>query len=265
MHRAGCSENYTVVADIFDYIVPYPDRHDIRFFTNMARRSEGPVLEIGCGTGRVLIPTARAGIEITGLDLSPSMLSVCQEKLSHEPEAVQSKVQLVHGDMRQFDLGREFGLVTAPFYSFHHLIAIEDQLSCLNSIHRHLVDKGRLILALFNPSLPLLVDEQYLVESVEEPKCAMADGRTVVLRRRTVSRDLCNQVEDLELIYHITYPDGRQERLVDRFQMRFLFRFEGEHLLARCGFQVEKVYGDYDKVPYGLKNTGELIFVARKA
>jgi hypothetical protein len=61
----------------------------------------------------------------------------------------------------------------------------------------------------------------------------------------------CGQITDNELIYYVTHPDGREERLVHRFQMRYLFRFEAEHILARSGLQVEKVYSDYDKSPMG--------------
>ena len=130
---------------------------------------------------------------------------------------------------------------------------------------RHLVDGGELILDLFNPSLPRLVEERYLAESGEEPEFTMPDGRKVVRRHRTVSRDLFNQVMDSELIYYVTHPDGREERLVHRFHMRYLFRFEAEHLLARSGFEVENVYSDYDKSSYGAKYPGDLIIVARKA
>jgi hypothetical protein len=68
----------------------------------------------------------------------------------------------------------------------------------------------------------------------------------------------------VELIYRVTYPDGREERLVQRFTMRYLFRFEAEHLLARSGFEVENVYADFDKSPYGSKHPGDLVFVTRK-
>ena len=71
-------------------------------------------------------------------------------------------------------------------------------------------------------------------------------------------------MQDVELIYYVTHPDGRQERLVHSFPMRYLFRFEAEHLLARCGFEVEALYADYDKSPYGSQYPGELIFVAVK-
>ncbi|MFQ5855529.1 MAG: class I SAM-dependent methyltransferase [Anaerolineae bacterium] len=265
MDLSGGYEEYGFVAEYYDHVVPYRDREDVNFFVEMAQQSGGPVLEVGCGTGRVLIPTARAGIEIVGLDLSEPMLTVCREKLSREPEEVQSRVQLVQADMRQFDLGREFRLATIPFRPFQHLITVEDQLSCLNSIQRHLVEGGRLILDLFNPSLPFLVDEQRLEESGDEPEFTLPDGRRVVRRHRIASRDLFNQVQEAELIYYVTYPDGREERLVHRFPMRYLFRFEAEHLLARSGFQVEDVFADYDKSPYGSKYPGELIFVARRA
>ncbi len=66
---------YAHTAEFYDHVLPYRQRQDVEFFVELARQSGGPVLEVGSGTGRVLIPTARAGIEITGLDLSPSMLA----------------------------------------------------------------------------------------------------------------------------------------------------------------------------------------------
>ncbi|HEY4682718.1 MAG TPA: class I SAM-dependent methyltransferase [Candidatus Acidoferrales bacterium] len=264
MDRPRDSTEYSFTAEFYDHIVPYRNRPDIAFFVEKAQQAGDTVLELGCGTGRVLIPIARAGIKIVGLDLSPFMLSACREKLAREPAEVQAKVRLVEGDMRNFDLGRQFSLVTIPFRSFQHLITVEDQLSCLACIHRHLVEGGTFILDLFNPYLPRLVEEQYLTETEEEPEFTMPDGRRVVRRHRTVARDLFRQVQEIELIYYVTHPGGRQERLVDRFSMRYLFRFETEHLLARCALRVVEVYTDYDKSPYGSKHPGELIFVAKK-
>ena len=264
MDSSGGYTEYSFVAEFYDEVAPYRNRPDVAFFVEMAQGSEGPVLELGCGTGRVLIPTAKAGVEIVGLNASPSMLAVCREKLALEPEDVRAKVKLVQGDMRQFAFARRFGLITMPFRPFQHLLTVADQLACLASVHRHLSDGGRLIMDIFNPSLPHLVDERYLVESGEEPPFTMADGRWVVRRHRVASRDLLNQIIDSELIYAITYPDGREERLVHRFPMRYLFRFEAEHLLARCAFDVEAVYADYDKSPFGSRSPGELIFLARK-
>lgn len=266
MEQTGGDTYNSAVAGLYDYVVPYRGRQDVDFFVEMGRRSGGTVLEVGCGTGRVLIPTARAGVEIVGLDASPSMLSVCREKLSGEPESVQSKVKgLVEGDMRAFEFGREFSLVTIPFRPFQHLLTVEEQLSCLLCIHRHLSTGGRLILDIFNPSLPSLASEQQLTEHGEEPEFTTDDGRKVVRRARVLSRDYFNQVTDNELTYYVTHQDGREERLVHQFQLRYIFRFEAEHMLARCGFVVEELYADYDKSPYGSKYPGELIMVAKKA
>jgi len=260
---SGYDEEFA--AELYDHIEPYKNRQDVAFYVEMAQQSGGPVLEIGCGTGRVLIPTAQAGIEIVGLDNSEHMLAVCREKLSPEPAEVQSRVELVRGDMRRFDLGRTFALVTTPFRPFQHLITVEDQLSCLASIHRHLADGGTFVLDLFNPDLQRLVDEKYLTEQEDEEPFTMPDGRRVTRRNRIASRDPFNQIHQCELVYYVTHPDGREERLVHAFPFRYLFRFEGEHLLARSGFRVEDVYADFDKSPYGSKYPGELILVARKA
>jgi SAM-dependent methyltransferase len=265
MDQTGGYDQYTFVAEFYDHVVPYRQRQDVAFFVDMAHHTTPPVLELGCGTGRVLLPTARAGIEVTGLDLSSAMLARCRQKLAREPRDVQARVRLVQGDMRRFDLGRSFGLVTVPFRAFLHLLTVTEQLACLRSMHRHLTSEGRLILDVFNPSLARLVDPRYLAEYGAEPSFTMPDGRTVIRRHRVVAYDLYQQVMDGEFLYDVTHPDGRQERLVHRIQLRYLFRFEAEHLLARTGFQVETVYADYDKSPYGSTYPGELIMVARPA
>ena len=258
------TEQYAATAEFYDYVVPYQERQDVAFFVAAARASGGPVLEAGCGTGRVLIPTARAGIAITGIDLSPHMLDVCERRLEQEPAQVQSRVQLDQADMRDFDLGQTFKLITIPFRPFQHLIDVKDQIACLHCMHRHLAAEGRFILDVFNPSLPSLAREVTGEEQGDEPEFTMPDGRRVLRRNRVVARDVFKQYQDIELIYIITHPDGRTERLVHAFPMRYFFRYEVEHLLARCGFEVEALYADYDKSPYGSKSPGELIFVARK-
>ena len=256
---------YATTAEIYDHVVPYAERPDVPFFVQAARDSGGPVLEVGCGTGRILIPTARAGLHITGLDISPSMLAICQRNLLAEPPEVQSRVRLVQADMRAFDLAQTFTLITLPFRPFQHLITVEDQLACLATLHRHLAPDGKLILDLFNPSLNFLTSDTVGQEQGAEPEFSLPDGRRVTRRSKIVARDYHNQVNHVELIYYVTYPDGREERLVHAFPMRYLFRFEAEHLLARAGFTVEHLYADYDLSPYGSKYPGELIFVARRA
>jgi SAM-dependent methyltransferase len=255
-------DEYAAIADLYDHVIPYRDRHDVDFFVAAARESGGPVLEVGCGTGRILIPTARAGVAITGLDLSPSMLAICRQRVAAEPPEVRSRVSLVAADMRDFRVERRFALATIPFRPFQHLLTVADQIACLTTIRSHLVSGGKLILDLFNPSLDALV--QGVGEIVgTEPEFTMPDGRRIIRHHRITARDRFNQINDVELLYDTTYPDGRAERMVQAFRMRYLFRFEAEHLLARAGFAIDALYADYDQSAYGSKYPGELIFVAR--
>ncbi|MCB0209680.1 MAG: class I SAM-dependent methyltransferase [Anaerolineae bacterium] len=264
MSTSSGYEEYAFIADFYDYVVPYHNRPDVGFFVEAAIESGGPVLEVGCGTGRVLIPTARAGIEIVGLDLSPHMLDVCRKRLAQEPPEVQARVKLVKADMRNFELGQRFKLVTIPFRPFQHLTTVADQLSCLETVHQHMAAEGMLILDLFNPSVESLSRDNLGQEYGDEPEFTMPDGRRVTRRHKIVARDLFNQINQIELIYCVIHPNGREETVIHAFPMRYLFRFEAEHLLARSGFELEHIYADYNKSPYGSTYPGELILVAKK-
>jgi SAM-dependent methyltransferase len=258
------SDEYEGAAEFYDYVVPYATRGDVEFYVDEALAANGPVLELGCGTGRVLIPIARAGVTIDGLDGSPNMLARCREKLLAEPAKVQSRVTLHESDMRSFELPKQFALITIPFRPFQHLLTVDDQLECLRSIHRHLTAEGRLILDIFNPSIDLLVNRPLGVEMVEGPPFEMPDGRSVTRSFKISNPDRFEQVNDIELIYDVTHRDGRTERQVHAFRMRYFFRYEVEHLLARSGFAVEQLYAGYDRSAYGSTYPGELIFIARK-
>ena len=137
-------------AEVYDAI--YAGREDTRFWRTMAAAAAGrPILELGCGTGRALLPVARDGHEVTGIDLSERMLDVCRAKLLREPAAVRERVRLLVADMTSFDLGRRFALVTVPFASFQHLLTVEQQLACLERCRAHLLPRGLLVLDLPNP------------------------------------------------------------------------------------------------------------------
>jgi SAM-dependent methyltransferase len=254
-----------LVAEFYDHVVPYRDRADVAFFVEEATRSAGPVLELGCGSGRVLLPTARAGIDIVGLDGSPAMLARCRHHLAAESPAVQTHVlALIQGDMRRFDLGRRFPLVTMPFRPFLHLLTVDDQLACLTAVHGHLEEQGRLILDVFNPSFETWANDTYPHDLPEEPPFTLSDGRVVVRHVRMVGRNPFTQVMDAELVYDVAMADGNHRQLVHRFGIRSLFRYEAEHLLARSGFEIEHLYAAYDRRPFGSKYPGELIFVAKR-
>ena len=121
-----------------------------------------------------------------------------------------------------------------------------------------------MIVDLFNPKLEALVADDMGEEIDEGLEFSTPDGATVQRKHRVAGRDLFNQIVYSELIYYVRHTDGRRERLVHAFPMRYLFRFEAEHLLARAGFRVEAIYSDYDRSEFGSKYPGELLIVASK-
>jgi SAM-dependent methyltransferase len=254
-----------VVAEIYDSLHANGSGRVVDFFVEAAIEAGSPVLELCCGSGSVLIPTARAGITIVGIDSSLQMLALCRRRLSAEPETVRSRVPAVlHGDMRNFDIDGAFTLVTIPTRPFQHLLTTEDQLACLECIRRHLVAEGRLVFDVFNPSLEALANGPFDEESDVVDAFTMPDGRRVLRTYRKGRPDRFAQVARHEVTYEITHPDGRVQRITHRFPLRYFFKFEVEHLLARAGFEVEHVYADHYKSPYGSREPGQLILVARK-
>lgn len=248
-------------SEFYDY---HAKRGDIKFYVDFAVESAGPVLELGCGTGRILIPTAGAGVKITGLDKSDEMLKICRQKLESEIPEVRNRVKLVNADMRGFELASKFSMVTITFGPFNSLITIDEQISCLNNIRRHLCKNGALIFDVFYPDLgELLVNKGTEIVRAKTP-FKMPDGRSVIWGIRYDSVDYNRQVIHEELFYNIRYPDGHEEQMVYPESLRYFSRFEVEHLLARTGFKVESVYANFDKEPFGSKYPSELLFLARK-
>lgn len=262
MNRRGNYEYDSFLADCYDYLPPYAARADLDFYVSSSRAAKGKTLELGCGTGRILIPTAAAGCQIWGLERSPHMLAKCREKLNHQPPEVQARVRLVQGDMVDFDLGETFGLLTAPFRSFQHLLSVEEQLRCLGSAHHHLLPGGRLILDVFQ------VDLRFMKVSEEEredfPETELPDGRRLRRTFRTTAVHWAEQYNHIELIYYVAHVDGRRQRVVQALPLRYFFRYELEHLLARGGFRVLERFGNYDRSPLR-DDSPEMIFVAEKA
>ena len=258
----GGYEDQAFIAELYDHIPGYAGRPDQGFYLDYARSAEGKILELGCGTGRLLIPIAAAGCAIVGLDLSEHMLAKCREKLQRQPEEVQERVRIVQGDTTCFDLEETFGLVTVPFRAFQHLISLDEQIACLRCVNRHLVMGEKLILDLFQVNLRYLTDPAN-TEEREDFQVEIPGGRTLRRTHRLAALHRSEQVNDVEIIYHVSHPDGHTERLVQAFPFRYFFRYEVEHLLARCGFRVAELFGSFDRSP--LKDDSpEMIFVAEK-
>ncbi len=260
-------DSYGVTPDfgtLYDNVPAYAARTDVGFYVDAARQGAGPVLELGCGTGRISLPIARAGIAVTGLDGSAEMLARFREKLSAEPADVRDRITLHTGDARAFALGAMFPLVIAPFRILQHLITIEDQLRCLESVARHLAPGGRFVFDVFNPSFRLMTMDRS-VEFEETPLFALPDGRSMRRALRIPSVRWLEQVSESEIIYYVYDPPAAEPvRHVQAFDMRWYLRDELVHLLARAGFTVRDIFGNFDRSPVR-DDSPEMVVVAERA
>jgi len=258
------SELYdSFIADYYDESPVVSGRlQDVAFYRDAVREFGDPVLELGCGTGRIMMALADAGKRITGLDLSERMLERAVKKRAALNKEARERVHLVQGDMTQFDLGETFRLVIIPFRPFQHLLEVRQQVDCLDCARKHLAPGGRLILDVFQTDAERMHDPVHMREMlVSEYKTA--DGRQVRICERVAAFHRAEQRNDVEMIFSIRHRDGRQERLVFAWPLRYFFRYEVEHLLARCGFRVTALYGSFDRTPIR-DDSPEMIFVAER-
>ncbi len=251
--------SYDDWADVYDSIYAYV-REDIPFYVQEAARSGGTVLELGCGTGRVTIPIAQAGVDIVGLDNSEGMLQRARSKI-HDLDPGHGNIDLQFGDMREFSLDRKFPLIIVPFRGFLSLLSVEDQVTCLTNVRSHLEPDGRLIFNVFVPDPQMLVEDEdaaFHLRDVTNPDT----GRTSIVWQQT-RVDNHNQVLSVRLIVDETDQHGKVgNRFYRDYQIRYAYRFEILHLLERCGFEVVDLYGDFVGTPFD-DDSGEMVWVAR--
>jgi ubiquinone/menaquinone biosynthesis C-methylase UbiE len=255
------AEYSSFVAESYDYVPPVAGRRDLEFYRGLARETGGPMLELGCGTGRILLPLAEDGHRVTGLDISQAMLERAHAKLARVPAEVRERVRLVEADMTRFELGEKFRVVMIPFRPFQDLIEVAEQLACLAAAHRHLEPGGTLVLDFFQTDPRRMFDPLFTQEAHPHPEVTLPDGTRVLLSERTTAFHRATQTNDVELIYTVTHRDRRTERLVFAFTVRYFFRYEVEHLLARAGFRLRAVYGNFDRSPLA-DDSPEMIFTA---
>jgi len=246
-------------AEVYDYQTKGRG-NDVPFWLSMAEEADGETLEIACGTGRVLLPLARAGLRVTGIDVSEAMLAVSRRKLQGEPAEVAERVDLIHADMTQFDLGKQFGLAIIPFSAFQALLTRADQRACLERCRAHL-EPGRLLaIDVFNPRLTRLTSSAPILEGPEE--FSGPEGETVRWSGET-EYDLTSQTLRSRWRYERTTPGGETTVSEHVLKLHYFFRFEFEWMLEACGFQIETLYGSFDRSPFTAESP-EMIFVARK-
>ena len=249
------------IADYYDSSPMVTTRtQDVAFYRNAASKYGGPVLELGCGTGRITLAIAEVGYRIVGLDISERMLERAAAKRHALRRETRESVHFVQGDMTDFALGEKFRCVIIPFRPFQHLLEVDDQIRCLQCVKQHLAPNGRLIVDFFQTDLERTHDPKYHEES-QLIEYDPPDGRHIRLSERVAAYHRAQQRNDVEMIFNVRHADGRTERLVMAWTLRYFFRYEVEHLLARCGFQLEATFGNFESAPLN-DDSPEMIFVA---
>jgi SAM-dependent methyltransferase len=242
------------------YDLDYADfETDLPLIQQFALRCGSPILELGCGTGRLVVPLASHGYEVTGVDVSAAMLAIARRKVAAGD--LESRVTLLQQDMRELDLGCRFNMAFAAINSFMHMMTAEDQLAALARIRQHLNPGGILLLDLFHPDPARLMDAagQLVLDRVlTEP-----DAGHLVMKFRAQTVDLERQVIHTTFLLDKVDGEGIVRRTVIPFSLRYLFRGELELLLRHAGYQIEAIYGSYDLDEFS-RDSEKMIAVARR-
>lgn len=247
---------YHQIAEL--YAIDFADVHeDVDFYRSFAHHTRGPIIEFMCGTGRVCVPLAADGNTVVGVDSSAEMLAIAQR--TRDANQVNT-LSLYQGDIRSWQSDTKFGLAVVPLNSFMHLTTVDDQLQALTNIHRNLQSGGYLVLDLFHPDMRALPD--YKGDVVLDKRFVLPDGRIV---HKFVSQwsDIAQQFIHVVFMYDISDAGAGIQRRSASFAMRYFWRFEIEHLLARTGFTMQHCYGTYDLDPFGSESEQMLIVAKR--
>jgi SAM-dependent methyltransferase len=232
---------------------------DLPFWCDLAREHGGPVLELGCGSGRVLLHLAREGYETTGVDSSPEMIALARRRLAKQP-AIASRIQLLEADFRRLDLKRIFPLAIAPFNTFAHLSDPADADATLAAIAAHLAPGGILALALPNP-IPIYsaLPEGLVLERTFQDR----DRDVTVQQFSSLRVDRVAQLGHITWIYDEIDPSGKVTRTTVPMTLRYFFPNEIPPLLERAGVKLRHMWGDYDRSPFAEDSPALIVIGAR--
>ncbi len=221
----------------------------------IASESGGPVLELGCGTGRVLYALGETNLSLTGIDISAAALRKARKR------TFSSTTALYQADMRKFDLQtKNFALILLVHSTFLHNLTMDDQLRCLESCYQHLGPRGQLAIDILMPSRSVGNEEN---EKTFHLGREFVDGEDTIQWYLGTTTDFIEQRIDCTQYLDRIDGQGILHRSVIRFPLRFIYRFEMDALLRLSGFAIEKIYGDYDHSPLQPRSP-KMIFIARK-
>jgi SAM-dependent methyltransferase len=227
----------------------------VEWFSGLARRTGGPILELGCGTGRITVPIAQDGHHIVGLDRSAAML----ERAERRSRRASVEVRWVEGDMRAFSFNEAFALIFVAFNSFL-MLSPDDRWACLARAREHLAPRGRVAIDVFQPDPEVVVGlDGGVVDEWEriDPESARA------VRKFSSSRANVDGVTQ-RIWYDETNDDGTVTRISGTTTLHYLYRREVDLLFSEAGFNIETLHGDYDGNPADAHSRKLLVVAKRK-
>jgi ubiquinone/menaquinone biosynthesis C-methylase UbiE len=241
------SEMYEDISKYYD-LIHQGLRDDIVFVIKLATSVGDPILELGCGTGRLILPLARAGHEITGLDNSAAMLEVARHHIEAERAKVRQRIRLISGDMTSFQLEERYGLIVIGHNTLMHLTRQQVE-SCLYCARHHLKPTGQLMLDVDNPVMMANPsDDEFLV--LERTAVESATGNNIV-QMSSSWVDQQAQTRHITWIFDSSPRDGGSiRRTVVNTDFHYLFAHQLEMIFDSCGLVLKDIFGDYDASPY---------------
>ena len=255
------TNTYQNTAWLYDYDNRDNLTADIPFYIEYATKTGEDVLELGCGTGRVAIKMAEAGFNVTGLELSDTILEIFKEKLENVKAEVADRITLVKGNMVSFNIGKKYGLIIAPFRAFQALSDEKDVINSISCISEHLAEDGLFIVNVFRPFKQL--DESWCYpETIQWETIDGDTGCRIVKKHWGDKIDTQNQIVYPHYAFEITHPDGKCERIEDDLELKYYYYDQLKEYLINGGFEITEEYGWYDRS--NIKEGRELIFVCRK-
>jgi SAM-dependent methyltransferase len=252
---------YAAIAELYD--LSYADFDgDADFYAELAQICDGPILELGVGSGRVAVPLAKAGYRVVGIDTSRPMLARGRDYAARAGVPA-GNLDLREGDMMDFDLAERFGLVFVAADTFQHLQTTAEQLACARAAARHLLPGGVFAMSIRSPASVSWDDAGYATPLLHDWT------RTDPATGDQISRFVSAHPDPARMTREMTYfydrlHDGIVQRTVFQTTLRYSTQAEIELVLQQAGLRVTHLYGDYDLSPVGAA-TDNLIFVARAA
>ena len=218
--------NFIYDPKVYDGFNTHQD--DIQFYKEWIHKNQiNKVLELCCGTGRITIPLAQAGINIIGLDINEDMIS--EGKLKAKKENV--KVEFIKGDMKNIEINEKFQLIFIPFNSIHCLYINDDVIKVLETVSQHLDKNGFLIIDYFNPNIEYIIKNKDKIIKIAD--YMTADGRHIIINQ-TMEYDDYSQVNRIKWEHII----NGKEKSIDSLDMRMFYPQELDYLLTSNGYKI---------------------------